>query len=205
MIEGLGDGCQSPHWAGGKTAPDQSPRSPNRRSSSSPWWGQDYSLDWRSHPGLAETTRPRCSRRQSSLWLLSAQPDIGLGIPAPPALAFGWRLTPLICHPERGPSRAESKDPPTSPESAPELTSLSRLKGSFNFARLGRAPLRMIDERSEPPPECEGGRRGNSEPDIGSRRQYPEQRLTSAAAWTGRLGVTRMNVSVETVVPALPG
>jgi hypothetical protein len=64
----------------------------------------------------------------------------------------------------------ESRDPQTSPESAPELTSLSRLRGSFDFARLGRAPLRT-DERSEPPPECEGGRRGNSELDIGSRRQ----------------------------------
>ena len=136
MIERLGDGRQSPQWASGKTAPDQSPRSPNRRSSSSPWWGQDYSLDWRSHPGLAETTRPRCSRRQSSLWLLSAQPDIGLGIPAPPALAFGWRLTPLVYHPERStPQACEVEGSLQAREGCKLWSTLRRSRG---IPRLGR-------------------------------------------------------------------
>ena len=40
--------------------------------------------------------------------------------------------TRSFCHPERGRPTAESKDPPTSPESVPELGSLSSFRGSLD-------------------------------------------------------------------------
>ena len=52
---------------------------------------------------------------------------------------FGFRIstqppgtTRSSCHPERGRPTAESKDPPTSPESVPELGSLSSFGGSLD-------------------------------------------------------------------------
>lgn len=48
----------------------------------------------------------------------------------------------FLCHPERGPPRPESKDPLTSPET------VSDFGGSFDFARLRRAPLRMTKRES---------------------------------------------------------
>ena len=61
-----------------------------------------------------------------SMWKFRIS-DIGFRISAHPP-----GTTRSFCHPERGRPTAESKDPPTSPESVPELGSLSSFGGSLD-------------------------------------------------------------------------
>ena len=61
-----------------------------------------------------------------SMWKFRIS-DFGFGISTHPP-----GTTRSSCHPERGRPTAESKDPPTSPESVPELGSLSGLRGSLD-------------------------------------------------------------------------
>jgi hypothetical protein len=62
-------------------------------------------------------------------------------------MCFRWRLSYRDCHPEGGAKGAESRDPPTSPESL-EFATLSRLRGSLDSLRsLGMTACGSFRER----------------------------------------------------------
>ena len=81
---------------------------------------------------------------------ISAQPHRSLGSLRSLGMT-GIGSLEKTCHPERGRPTAESKDPPTSPESVPELGSLSSFGGSLDSqSSLGMTGIGSLKKTCHP-------------------------------------------------------
>ena len=93
------------------------------------------------HPKEEAMSRPQVTVRR-----VGRRPTAIRNSTRPPGTTRSFR------HPERGRPTAESKDPPTSPESVPELGSLSSFGGSLDSqSSLGMTGIRMLSLTREPP------------------------------------------------------
>ena len=87
------------------------------------------------------------------------------------------------CHPERGPPRAESKDPPT-PSETDCTAALSGFRGSLDYGVASPPPLGMTDHRPLALPPATTEAAGRADPE--SRPKFRHRGIVRDASSPGR-------------------